>query len=319
MRTRGIFTLAIICLSVHLHGSDKDNRPAIYLKNDVLEVGCDLSRGGAVFYLSPADTSYNLVNIYDEGRYIQQSYYAGHQVNRRNNGQSKNWSPWSWNPVQAGDAGKNSSRVLEYKQGTDTLYIKCRPLLWDMTNADTAECFMEQWIWLNDNVVHLTCRITIFRTDNIWGVDRNDQEVPAVYMIADLNRLVTYKGSRPWTNDTLTVMDNRDNFRQYLEKGTWPWNRWVSSENWAACINENNWGLGVFPSGNEAFSGGYNSSEEHISGTAKSDITGFIGPLAKAILEKNDTYTYNCELMVGQLKEIRDYAYYKQSIQARNP
>ncbi|MCP5062139.1 MAG: hypothetical protein GY936_06720 [Ignavibacteriae bacterium] len=48
--------------------------------NGLIKVMLDLTRGGAIKYLSNSGTSRNLVNIHDEGRYIQQSYYAGNTL-----------------------------------------------------------------------------------------------------------------------------------------------------------------------------------------------------------------------------------------------
>ncbi len=47
-----------------------------YLDNGSLQIGVDLSKGGAITYLAPAGGS-NLVNSYDLGRQIQMSYYSG--------------------------------------------------------------------------------------------------------------------------------------------------------------------------------------------------------------------------------------------------
>jgi hypothetical protein len=47
------------------------------IDNNTLHVKLDLNRGGSICYISKSGSNRNLVNIYDEGRYIQQSYYAG--------------------------------------------------------------------------------------------------------------------------------------------------------------------------------------------------------------------------------------------------
>ena len=118
--------------------------------NGLIKVKLDLTRGGAINYLSISGTDRNLVNIHDEGRYIQQSYYAGNDLNRQGDGQASNWSPWPWNPIQVGDSFGNRADILDYKQNGDTLYVKCIPMLWDMNN-EPAEAEMEQWTILKDN------------------------------------------------------------------------------------------------------------------------------------------------------------------------
>ena len=82
-----------------------------YLDNGQVRLGIDLEHGGTICFLSSGSNSENdnLVNIHDLGRYIQQSYYAGRPVDRRNEGQQKNFSPWTWNPIQAGGVGLEAS------------------------------------------------------------------------------------------------------------------------------------------------------------------------------------------------------------------
>jgi hypothetical protein len=41
-----------------------------------------------------------------------------------------------------GDAFRNRSKILDYKQPKDSLYVKCIPMQWDMNNRP-AEAEME--------------------------------------------------------------------------------------------------------------------------------------------------------------------------------
>lgn len=312
LMTRKSLLLSVLILCIHfLVLGQKVN--SVHVKNEFINVGCDLTRGGAIYYISKTDTSYNLINIHDEGRYVQQSYYAGNNVDRKNEGQAKNWSPWPWNPIQSGDAGTNRAKVVDYRKQEDTLYVKCRPLLWDMTNADTAECYLESWVWLEENIVHLKSKITVFRTDSIWGVGVRNQELPAVYPIADLNKLVSYKGNKPWTGDTLSGIDNRKEWEKYEKNGTWPWIKWKNPEKWAACVNSDDWGLGVYCPVAEAIAGGYSTSRKKISGKYNSGTTGYIAPLADVNLGMFDTYEYQTDLIIGTVDEIRNYVYQKKN------
>ena len=78
------------------------------LKSRSLTLRQDLTRGGAIGYIAKAGEVRNFVNIADEGRYIQQSYYGGRCVDRRSEGQAETWSPWAWNPIQVGDCPQQS-------------------------------------------------------------------------------------------------------------------------------------------------------------------------------------------------------------------
>ncbi len=171
--------------------------------NGVLKVKLDLTRGGAISYISLSGSNLNLVNIHDNGRYIQQSYYAGKRVDRRAEGQNPAWSPFPWNPVQAGDSYGNRSKVLDYQQNGDTLYVKSIPMLWDMNNMP-AEAEIEQWTILKGNIIEVHNKLTCHRTGNIYGDNiLHIQELPAVYLISALSNLYTYSGDVPFTNDIL--------------------------------------------------------------------------------------------------------------------
>ena len=159
------------------------------IDNDTLHLKQDLVRGGAISYLSLSGSDRNLVNIHDEGRYIQQSYFAGRAIDRQADGQHPNWSPWPWNPIQAGDSYWNRAEILEQSSDGKTMYVKCIPMLWDMNN-EPGEAVFEQWSTLMGNVVKVRNKVTCMRTDDLWveGISR-DQELPAVYPIASLNKL----------------------------------------------------------------------------------------------------------------------------------
>jgi len=124
----------------------------LVIDNGILTLKLDLTRGGAISYISLSGSQRNLVNIADEGRYIQQSYYAGNKLDRKAEGQSPRWSPWTWNPIQVGDVYRNRAQILSFQKNNNELYVKCIPMLWDMNNHP-AEAEMEQWTWLESNVL----------------------------------------------------------------------------------------------------------------------------------------------------------------------
>ncbi len=158
--------IAMLVSSIFLQAQE-----LVALNNDTLHVKFDLSRGGAICYISPSESTRNVVNIHDEGRYVQQSYYAGKVLNRVDDGQNPNWSPWAWNPIQVGDSYRNRAEILEQKKEGETFYIKCIPMLWDMNNQP-AEATMEQWTTINGNVINVRNRLSCHRTDTIYGDGR---------------------------------------------------------------------------------------------------------------------------------------------------
>ncbi|MHB8339003.1 MAG: hypothetical protein ACYDEE_16430 [Ignavibacteriaceae bacterium] len=268
--------------------------------NGILKVKLDLTRGGAISYISLSGSNRSLVNIHDEGRYIQQSYYAGNAVNRIAAGQNPSWSPWSWNPIQVGDSYGNRAKILAYKQNGDTLYTECIPMLWDMNNMP-AEAEMEQWNILEGNVLKVHCKITCHRTDNIYGENIADsQELPAVYPISALNNLYTYLGNAPFKNDTIanpTVVNLSSGF----------WGRYTNvSEHWMAFVDSTKWGLGVYNPNCRSFLAGMAGNP---GGGAQDGSTSYIAPTKKEIFNKNSVFEYDYYIIVGSLAEIRTKVY----------
>jgi hypothetical protein len=275
------------------------------IRNNKLRLIQDTARGGAISYISLADSERNLVNNADEGRYIQQSYYAGTSVDRQDEGQSSAWSPWSWNPIQCGDYARNRAKILETRQTADSTYVKCIPMQWDM-DGKYAEAEMEQWTSLSGNVITVRCRLTCRRTDDIYGEGiPNDQEIPAVYPISALSNLYAYFGNAPFTGAPLT----RTEVVQ-LESGFWgvytPDNGRFPTEKWMAFVNDSSWGIGVYSPQATKFLAGRSGE---AGGESASFSTGYIAPLRVEALTKSSVTEYTYCLVVGTLDEIRATIY----------
>jgi hypothetical protein len=267
-----------------------------FLDNGVIRVGIDANNGGAISYLSQSGSSVNLINTYDRGRQVQQSYYAGDALDRRAEGQRSGWSPWPWNPIAAGDAYGNRATVL-YQNNTSTgMYVRTQPLLWDM-RSERCECQFETWINLEGKRVRVHNKLTTFRTDNRWSVSTRDQELPAVYPIANLDRVVSYTGSRPFS---------WDGANQIPKSSDWIWSRWTASENWGACVDGSNFGVGVYTPGRTTFLGGLYGG---AGGTTTSSNTCYLAPLEAVPLDKSTTFDYDYWLVVGTIDQIRQQAY----------
>jgi hypothetical protein len=268
--------------------------------NGIIKVKLDLSRGGAINYLSVSNDSTNLINIYDEGRYIQQSYYAGNSLNRIKDGQSPSWSPWPWNPIQVGDYSGNRAKILDYMDSGDTLYVKCTPMLWDMDNKP-AEAEMEQWTIVEGNVIEVHNKLTCFRTDTIYGQNiLKDQELPAVYPISELEYLYYYSGELPFTSDSLSNPEVVN-----LSSGFWGRYKKVS-ENWMAFVDKNMHGIGVYNPKCSSFLAGMAGKSGHGSLHAS---TSYIAPIKKETLNNDSVYEYTYYIIVGTLEEIRAKVY----------
>jgi hypothetical protein len=261
------------------------------LNNGIVKVGIDLNAGGSISYLSRSASSYNLVNVYGKGRYIQQSYYAGQKLDRTSEGQYWRLSPYPWNPVQGGDTYRNSAPVRAWNNDGRRLYVRTQPLLWDM-NGELCQCLFETWITLEGRMVRVRNKLTSFRTDSRWIVKDWGQELPAVYAIADLHRVLTYAGGQPFSGRPLTEIGDTPSF----------WERWEGTEHWAACVNAQNFGLGVYNPPRLLFEGGLYGSP---GGGEWDNSTCYLGPKDVAAFGKRSTYYFEYYLTVGSLNEIR--------------
>jgi hypothetical protein len=268
--------------------------------NGIIRVKFDLKRGGSISYISVSGKERNLVNTFDEGRYIQQSYYAGKEIDRKAEGQSPRWSPWAWNPIQAGDDFKNRAEILDYKQSAETLYTKCIPMQWDMNNKP-AEAIMEQWAFLSGNVIKVHNKLTCSRTDTLYGDDiLCDQELPAVYPVSSLCRLYYYAGNKPFTNDTLSNPE-----AVLLSSGFW--GRYPEvPEHWMAFTDSSNSGMAVYNPMCTYFIAGMAGRP---GGESKDGSTSYIAPVKKEMLKKNSVYEYDYYIIIGTLKDIREKIY----------
>ncbi len=273
-----------------------------FIDNGILTLKLDITRGGAICYLSISGSTRSIVNIADEGRYIQQSYYAGKSLDRKSDGQAPNWSPWAWNPIQVGDAHRNRAKILDFQNTGNSLYVKCTPMLWDMNNQP-AEAEMEQWTTLEGNVLKIRNRLTCHRTDDIYGEGiLNDQELPAVYPISALKNLYTYFGDQPFTNAPISNPKT-----VFLSSGFWGrYSNDTITENWMAYVDDQMWGVGIYNPECKNFLAGMHGQ---AGGEAKSDSTSYIAPVKKEILNKNSVYEYEYYLIVGTLDEIRSKIY----------
>ncbi|NOR74251.1 MAG: hypothetical protein GQ525_03725 [Draconibacterium sp.] len=292
-----------ICVSPKLNDNnipDEDNPNIEAIDNGIIILKVDLSRGGAICYLSLSGKNRNLVNIFDEGRYIQQSYYSGKPLDRRSEGQSPDWSPWTWNPIQVGDAFGNRAEILDHWKSYDTLYVKAIPMLWDMNNKP-AEAILEQWTILHGNVLEVHNRLSCSRTDTIYGDNvYRDQELPAVYPISSLENLYCYRGSLPFTNDTLSKIPIVN-----LSSGFWGKYPDVS-EHWMAFVDNYKHGIGVYNSQCSYFLAGMSGKPGY---EALDAATSYIAPVKKEMLNHNSVYDYTYYIIVGTLENIREKVY----------
>ncbi|MSU23954.1 MAG: hypothetical protein EXS32_09055 [Opitutus sp.] len=263
------------------------------LDNGTVKVGIDRAKGAAITWLSWAGYPKNIVNSADPGRLIQQSYYAGLRLDRRAEGQSKSWSPWSWNPIQGGGVG-SWARVTEFRRLDDrTLYAETIPNLWDMPN-EPAAALMRQWTSFEPampDVVVVRCEFVAQREPgDHWGPARlSPQEIPACYFTRNFSTMKTYLGDGAWRDESQPPGP--------------PWGRTTPPRNIMAVFAPDGEGVAVFsPSATQPWNFG-----PHAGGATDDPVAGpcmHVAPIDRVNLGPRSTYRYRYWLVVGTAAQI---------------
>lgn len=249
----------------------------VYLENDHFRLGLLRSHGGAIGHLSLVGNNENLLNHYDHGRLVQQSYYGDADGSR--------WvkKPWRYNPVQGGNYKGTATVVNEFKSTETSAYARTTPRHW-ASGTLLTECSMEQWIELDGPVVHLRYK---FSYNGSQAHKARHQETPAVFISPKLKTLVTYAGSKPWTGDTLN---------KHIPG--WPNESVSMSENWAAYVDDQSDGIGIYVPGSTKatcyrYEGGQGSN------------CSYVAPLRTFSIKPGLTFSYRAYLTAGNIKAIR--------------
>lgn len=271
-----------------------------YLENAEVKVGVNLAIGGAITFLSHRGGP-NMINSFDWGRQVQMSFYSGPQPFTPGGKEPHpRWRQLGWNPIQSGDVGGNPSRVLEHRNDGKTLYVKCVPLHWPHSGVP-GECTYEWTLSLQGPAVAVQARLVNARSDTTQYPAKS-QELPAVYTNGVWYRLYSYTGDRPFTAAPVALIPKRT-----VKPGEFPWNRFSATEHWAALVDQNDRGLGVWAPGVVGFLGGFVGKEG--TGGPADGPTGYIAPIRHELLDHNIVYDYRFTLIAGSLKEIREWVY----------
>ncbi|WP_460634715.1 hypothetical protein [Larkinella harenae] len=274
-------------------------RPS-YIDNGSIRLSIDLNMGGAITYLAASANGQNLVNNWDSGRQIQASFYSGPTPFAPGGRQPHpEWKELGWNPIMSGDVFGNRSKVLETRNDGREIYVKTAPLLWP-NNNEPAECTIETWITLDKNTVKVRHRLNNARSDT-KQYSAKPQELPAVFLNAPFRHIVSYTGTRPFTNDGVTKATSQTVNEIFGGKAM------ISGENWMAMVNNSDWGLGVYKHDHQYFIGGTFGTSP--TGGEFDFTTGYITPSGYEVIDHNIQYQYDYTLILGSLNEIRSYVY----------
>lgn len=267
----GIVSLASVAVHVQAEWE--------YLDNGVVRIGVDRSRGACVGYFAESESRRNLLNHFDTGRFIQQSYYGDPD------GSDWDGKPWNYNPVQGGSWKNNPSKLLEFKNDSTSGIItaKIMPRSWS-GGALCPEAIMEETITLDGAVAHIHFKLTYTGEDQS---EARHQEMPAVFVDYALSYLA-------FMNEGM------------LERRVpgWPNESGMASEHWTAYLDDKDWGIGILTPGTTEFTSYRFKGDEDVGpeGVACS----YVAPVRTLKLTKGLVLEHDVYLTIGWLPEIRE-------------
>jgi hypothetical protein len=253
----------------------------VYLDNGEVRIGVKTSSGGAVAYFSPSGSEKNLLNHFDRGRLVQQSYYGA--------ADGTTWAgkPWRWNPVQGGDWKGNPATLLAIESDEKRLTTKSIARHWSGC-VDLPDVLFQQTITLERKVAHVRYRMTYS------GQTKHPpahQEVPAVFVEPEYDTLVLYDGDRPWTGEALS-----------RSKPGWPNESRKMTERWAAYVNGDGHGVGAYvPLTEELTCYRYAAGQPSERGACS-----YFAPLTTFAVTPGMVFEYDVYLTCGTVEEMRE-------------
>ena len=237
----------------------------------------------------PLDYAVNLINNWDAGRQIQQSWYAevggSDDATNGENGytraycytESSSGKYWPYNPVQAGDVVSNPGQIIDYEvnEAKGYIYVKARAMDWakgDTSCANSVEggvttkSYMENYYRLNADGT-LVVNNSFVDWNGFTDMDRcgwASTELPAVYPVQTLNYYVSNtNGDGSWTdaleyNSGLASWTNVEtSIRQNPDAETTKVEEWFA---WANGGDGNAIGLGMYIPNVYSFTSGRGST-----------------------------------------------------------
>ena len=266
------------------------------IDNGQIKVGVNQDLGGAITWLSVPGRD-NLINNADWGRQIQLSFYSGPKPFESNGLKAHPaWKNWNWNPIQSGDVYNNRSKVVALTNTGSEISLTSIPMQWALNNVP-GDCSFKAHLALEGPMLKVHYTLTNQRSDKNW-YGGSHQELPAVFIVSGLNRLMTYSGDKPFTDDALTRIE-KDPQQEF------PWARFLATEGWVAAVGDDDWGIGVCTPGVYNYLGGIHGNKKSWVSTDGSTM--YISPVSTDVLDHNIVFEFDLEVRVGKLNDLRKY------------
>lgn len=248
-----------------------------YLDNGKLRLGVNRSGGAALGWLSESGRDANVLNRFDLGRYVQQSWYG------EEDGSDWNGKPWRWNPVQAGNWQNRPAKVTAFSSTDVSIEATTVPVHW-ATGKRLDEVELRQKIELHDHLVRIHFSM---RYSGETAHPLQDQELPAVFVDA------SYPNPRFFAPG--------DAEPRLLVPG-WPNERYEIAQPWIAYTDEDERGIGVLVPGIDTITC-YRA--EGDPDNRDKGACSYVAPVKQMAIGPGFSFTYTVYLTLGTLPEIR--------------
>lgn len=251
----------------------------LFIDNGTLKLGVKKAWGAGVAWLSRSGSARNVINAYDHGRLVQQSYYG------EKDGSDWNGQPWKWNPVQGGDWKGHAAKVEKLEQGKDWLESTSIPKHW-ASGEDILDMRFHQRIELRGPVAAI--RFTMTYTGS-KAHPKEGHEIPAVFVQPELDTLVYCERGEPWTGAPLV-----------RRKPGWPNEFARPVEPWAAYVDAQGQGVGICVPVI-----GKITCYRFAADTGWPSACSYVAPLTTFAITPGTQFSYMCYLTLGSEQEIR--------------
>lgn len=249
----------------------------VYLDNGKIRLGVNKSGGAAIGWLSESGRDSNVLNRYDLGRYVQQSWYGVED------GSDWNGKPWRWNPVQGGNWENVPAELTSFSARENVIESASVPVHW-ATGELLREVALRQKIQLLDFVVRIDFEMDYTGTETH---PLQDQELPAVFVDAAYPNLHFIA---PGETEPKTIVPG------------WPNERHKIAQPWIAYTDANDRGIGVLVPGIETIT--CYRAEGDLKNRAKAACS-YVAPIKRLVIEPGFSHRYTVYLTLGTLPEIR--------------
>jgi hypothetical protein len=287
----------------------------VWMSNDKIKIGINLSIGGVISYMSEIGSLVNLVNNgYDSSRQIQPNYHVKPDNYTVEGKVARDiFVNYSYNTIMGGSTYLDRVALLDHKKlGNNSYYVKVRPIMWAF-KTELSQCFIEATYTLVDRYVQVNYKYTSFRTDNQVQTNLTAPSgssafsMPSLFLNPDLKNFKSYTGNSAWTNGALDIP-------------TVPINSGINGINatefWGAMVNDSDFGVGVYNkiSDSDTITNIQFKQDEIFAGNTSGEFSNgysFMHPTKTILVQNAGNFetTDTAYIVVGTTTQIRNTIY----------